>query len=74
MWSPKSVAFINYSKLVASEFIERWSKGEKSRTVVLDLAKKHGVSDTQIYRYLKFVGVTFPKLPRKRDNTGKFVK
>ena len=73
MWQPKHPAFLEYAEKVVNNYRQCVESGQDSRKCILELAKKYGVSDTQIYRYLKFKGVELPKTVRERDQQGRYI-
>lgn len=73
-WKPKHPAFEEYAEKVVKTYSIKVAMGTTSRDAILETAKEYGVSDTQIYRYLRYKNVDLPKTERKRDATGKFTK
>lgn len=73
-WEPKHPAFIEYAEKVANTYLTCISQGKDSRECILEMSKQYGVSDTQIYRYLKYKGVVIPKTIRQRDQKGRYTK
>jgi len=74
MWQPKHPAFYEYAEKIVVDYRQCLDIGMESRKAILSLAVKYKVSDTQIYRYLKFKDVQLPKVERKRSPQGRYIK
>lgn len=71
MWKPKHPAFKNYAKQIAKTY-KNYLKVVGNREAVKKTAEEYEISETQVYRYLKYLGVVLPNPNRKRNAKGQY--
>lgn len=71
MWKPKHPAFKNYAREIEKTY-KNYVELVGSREAIKRTAVDYDISETQIYRYLQFLGAVLKKTKRERDEKGRY--